>query len=135
VAKTPVRNNVALTGPTAPWVLNKIRRVIERHEALTIDGWDDPTQASRYPAATRLALRRELFGERALKEVLATLIALAFQDIPRSASANWVVHQAEVISGVRVRLGTAIAGAIAAGYEPLRDTTGSGCGFRRRTIG
>jgi hypothetical protein len=116
------------------WVVQRIQRVLDDHPALTMEGWDELSGPSRYTPTKFAKLRRELVGEQGFAQIIAILVSLAFGEIPRCASANWVVHQAKEISGARVSLGAAIAAAAVLGYEPLRDTVGPGCGFGRRAV-
>lgn len=116
------------------WVRLKVHAVITAHKDLSIDGWEERYQPRRKTPLEHAEGRTELVGRGTHSEVVAAALAVIVNPMPWNASAYWVAHQAEQIHGSPVRLGAAIAGAIVAGYEPMRDTVGPGCGFRKRVF-
>ena len=115
------------------WVGDRVQGVLLAHQDLTIEGWEELYQPPRNSPLERARKRIQLNRPDAIKEVLAAMLVLAVTPAPWHASAEWVAYQAGQIAGAPMRLGPAIAGAILAGYEPLRDNVGPGCGFRKRS--
>ena len=111
------------------WMARRIKRVLEDHPALTMEGWDELNSPSRYTPALFSDLRSELLGARGFAHIVATLVSLAFVEIPEYAPADWVVQFTGRITGREVELGAAIAAALVIGYQPLRDNVGPSCGF------
>jgi hypothetical protein len=91
--------------PPRTWLLKQISAVVTKHAALTVDGWDE---GGRRASGPDFAARPAEFKTRqATAEIIASLVTIAIR-------------------------GPAIVAAIIAGYEPLPDKFGPGCGFRQR---